>query len=129
MANRTMQAKALKLQRQLRKMPRRIENPPGEFTKHSGTAIPARLLSAGLSVGRSPNRELIEGYKHRASSVGVDEETINKMIKLLWGTEYKGIPPGRLEAMERAMKMQQEAIDPAVEKLLRYVKCRFSQRS
>lgn len=125
MANRTMQAKALKLQRQLRRLPRRISDPPGEFIKHSGTPIPARLRAEGMTAGRTPNRELIEGYKERAALIGVDEQMINKTIKLLWGTEYKGIPPGRLEAMQRALEMKNEAVDPAIEKLLRYVKCRI----
>lgn len=115
MANRTMQAKQRKLNLQLRKLPRRIDNPPGEFTKHSGTDIPARLKAEGLSAPRSPNRELMDGYKHRAKSLGMADVM----------SRFMGVPPGRLEAMERAMKMQQEAIDPSIEKLLRYTRCRL----
>lgn len=115
MANRTMQAKALKLQRQLRKLPRRVVDPPGEFVKHSGTAIPSRLSAEGLAVPRSPNRELMDGYKHRAKSLGMADVM----------SRFMGVPPGRLEAMERAMKMRNDYVDPAIEKLLRYTKCRL----
>ncbi len=115
MANRTMQAKALKLQRQLRKLPRRIEDPPGEFVKHSGTAIPSRLSAEGLAVPRSPNRELMDGYKHRAKSLGMADAV----------SRFAGVPPGRLEAMKRALEMRGEEVDPYIEKLLRYVKCRL----
>lgn len=115
MANRTMQAKALKLQRQLRKLPRRISEPPGEFIKHSATEIPARLKAEGVSAPRSPNRELMDGYKHRAKSLSMAEVA----------KRFSGVPPGRLEAIERAVKMRNEEIDPNIEKLLRYVKCRF----
>jgi hypothetical protein len=117
MANRTMQAKALKLQRQLRKLPRRIDNPPGEFTKHSGTEMPVRLKAEGVSAPRSPNRELMDGYKHRAKSLSMSEVV----------ARFSGIPPGRLEAIERAVKMRNEEIDPNIEKLLRYVKCRLTR--
>lgn len=115
MANRTMQAKSLKLQRQLRKLPRRIEDPPGEFTKHSGTEMPARLKAEGLSAPRSPNRELMDGYKHRAKSLGMADVV----------ARFSGIPPGRLEALERAMQMKGDEVDPSINKLLRYVKCRL----
>lgn len=115
MANRTMQAKALKLQRQLRKLPRRIADPPGEFVKHSSTVIPARMLAEGVSAPRSPNRELMDGYKHRAKSLGMADAV----------ARFSGVPPGRLEAMERAMQLQVESVDPAIAKLLRYVKCRL----
>lgn len=117
MANRTMQAKSLKLQRQLRKLLCRIEDPPGEFIKHSGTDIPARLKAEGVSAPRSPNRELMDGYKHRAKSLGMADVA----------KRFSGIPPGRLEAMERAMKLKDEAVDPNIEKLLRYTKCRLSR--
>lgn len=115
MANRTMQAKALKLQRQLRKLPRRLENPPGTFTEHSATPIPARLKAEGVSAPRSPNRDLMDGYKHRAKSLGMADVA----------KRFSGIPPGRLEAMERAMSLKGEDIDPSISKLLRYVKCRL----
>jgi len=115
MANRTMQAKALKLQRQLRKLPRRIVDPPGEFEKHSGTAIPARLKAEGLVAPRSPNRELMDGYKHRAKSLSM-ADTVKR---------FSGVPPGRLEALERAMKMRDEEVAGNIAKLLRYVKCRL----
>ncbi len=115
MANRTMQAKALKLQRQLRKLPRRITDPPGEFVKHSATEIPSRLKAEGISAPRSPNRELMDGYKHRAKSLGMADVM----------ARYMGVPPGRLEAMQRAMELSNEEVDPSIAKLLRYVKCRL----
>lgn len=115
MANRTMQAKALKLQRQLRKLPRRIEDPPGEFVKHSETPIPKRLQAEGLAVPRSPNRELMDGYKHRAKSLGMADAV----------KRYAGVPPGRLEAIQRAMELKWDEVDPYVTKLIRYTKCRL----
>lgn len=117
MANRTMQAKALKLQRQLRRLPRRIEDPPGEFIKHSGTPIPSRLKAEGVSAPRSPNRELMDGYKHRAKSLNMADVA----------KRFSGVPPGRLEAMQRAMQISNEAVDPAIEKLLRWSKCRLAR--
>lgn len=86
MANRTMQSKALKLQRQLRKLPRRIEDPPGEFIRHSGTAIPARLLAEGLSVPRTPNRAVMDMYKTSANSLKTED----------WEGKFKGVTPKRL---------------------------------
>lgn len=117
MAKRTMQSKALKLQRQLRKLPRRIEDPPGTFIKHSGTDIPARLRTEGVSAPRSPNRELMNGYKHRAKSLSMADTV----------ARFSDIPPGRLEAMERAMQMKGEEVEPSVSKLLRYVRCRLTR--
>lgn len=115
MANRTMQAKALKLQRQLRRLPRRISDPPGEFIKHSGTPIPARLSAEGVSAPRSPNRELMDGYKHRAKSLNMADVA----------KRFSGVPPGRLEAMQRAMELKEAEVDPSIAKLLRYIKCRI----
>lgn len=115
MANRTMQAKAMKLQRQLRRLPRRIEEPVGEFIKHSSTPIPSRLKAEGVSAPRSPNRDLMDGYKHRAKSLGMADTV----------ARFKGIPPGRLEALERAMQMKGDEVDPNISKALRYFKCRF----
>lgn len=125
MANRTMQAKALKLQRQLRKLPRRIDDPPGEFTKHSSTDMPARLKAEGVSVPRTPNRELIGGYKHRAKSLATSMEEANEMCMRKQGYYHISVPPGRKEASERATQMYLERTDPSVDKLLRYVKCRL----
>jgi len=117
MANRTMQAKAFKLQRQLRKLPRRIEDPPGKFVKHSGTEIPARLKAEGVSAPRSPNRELMDGYKHRAKSLSMEEAM----------ARFAGVPPGRLEAIQRAIQLRNDEVDPNVAKLLRYVKCHLTR--
>lgn len=125
MANRTMQAKALKLQRQLRKLPRRIEDPPGKFTKHSGTEMPARLKAEGLSVPRTPNRELIGGYKHRAKSLQTSMEEADEMVLGKYGRMFIGVPPGKQEARERMRQIYLERTDPQIDKLLRYVKCRL----
>lgn len=116
MANRTMQAKAMKLQRQIRKLPRRMPGEvQGKFVEHSSTPIPPRLSAEGVSAPRSPNRELMDGYKHRAKSLGMADTV----------ARFKGIPPGRLEALERAMQMKGEEVDPTISKALRYFKCRF----
>lgn len=102
MANRTMQAKALKLQRQLRRLPRHMpEEVPGSFTEHSGTPIPARLKAEGVSTPRTPNRELIQGYKHRAQSLSRDEAADEAMIKKTWKTSFKGVTPKRLEVQAK----------------------------
>lgn len=86
MANRTMQAKALKLQLQLRKLPRHMpEDVPGKFTEHSNTPIPSRLKAEGVSTPRTPNRELIQGYKHRAKSLAMEDSV----------ARFKGVTPAR----------------------------------
>lgn len=115
MANLTMQAKAMKLQRQLRKLPRRIEEPVGKFIKHSSTPIPPRLSAEGVRAPKTPVSELVDGYKHRAKSLGMADTV----------ARFKGIPPGRLEALERAMQLKGDEVDPNIEKALRYFKCRF----
>lgn len=117
MANRTMQAKQRKLNLQLRKLPRRISDPPGEFVKHSETPIPKRLQAEGLRAPRSPNRDLMDGYKHRAKSLGMADVA----------KRFSGVPPGRLEAMEKALQLRAEDVDPAIQKLLCYVKCRTAR--
>lgn len=115
MANRTMQAKARKLRRQLRKLPDRIGDPVGSFVEHSGTPIPARLKAEGVSAPRSPNRELMDGYKHRAKSLGMDDKP----------KRFSGVAPGRKEAEERLAQMLREEVSGDISKMLRYVKCRF----
>lgn len=125
MANRTMQAKALKLQRQLRRLPRRVDDPPGEFTKHSSTDMPARLKAEGVSVPRTPNRELIGGYKHRAKSLQTSMEEANEEVISKYGRMFIGVPPGRQEAHQRALAVRLQESDAEVDKLLRYVKCRI----
>jgi hypothetical protein len=127
MANRTMQAKTLKLQRQLRKLPRRIEDPPGEFTKHSGTEMPARLKAEGVSGKRTPNRELIGGYKHRANSLKTSMQEADELVLGTYGRLFIGTPPGKQEAQERMFQMYRDRTDPSVDKLLRYVKCRITR--
>lgn len=125
MANRTMQAKALKLQRQLRRLPRRISDPPGEFIKHSGTPIPARLKAEGVTGPRSPNKELLGGYKHRANSLKTSMAEANEQVLGRYGRMFIGVPPGKLEARKRLAEMRSERTDPAIDKLLRYVKARL----
>lgn len=93
MANRTMQAKAMKLQRQLRKLPRSTsEDVPGIFEDWKGSSIPKRLLGEAVSVPRQPNRELMEGYQHRAKSLGMDNSR----------ARFTGITPARKEAIEQS---------------------------
>ena len=97
MVNRVMEAKAHKLQRQLRKLPRRMpdtDEVPGVFHKHSSAEMPARLKAEGLVAPRQPNRELMQGYKHRAASLGREDKP----------GKFTGIPPARKEvecAIER----------------------------
>lgn len=128
MANRTMQAKAMKLRRQLRKLPYRVADPPGSFTEHSGTPIPARLRSEGVSTPRSPNRELVAGYKHRAKSLQTTMEEANDKVMAKYGSYFINVPPGRKEAQERRTEMILEKTDPQIDKLLRNIKARFHIR-
>jgi len=106
MANRTMQQKTLKLKRQLRKLPRRIEDPPGKFTEHSGTPIPARMKAEGVKAPMRPQPELMKGYKHRAKSLSIDE--IDDEIRI-WERykrgPFQGEPPGRFEAKQRILQL------------------------
>lgn len=120
MANRTMQAKALKLQRQLRKLPRRIEDPPGKFEKHSGTPIPARLSAEGVSAPRMPNRELMQGYKHRAKSLGMEDKA----------KRFSGTPSGRAEAqavIDAMRRAEATELDAETRRLLCVTKFMFNR--
>lgn len=99
MANRTMQAKALKLQRQLRKMPRRMpDEVEGIFEDWKGNTIPKRLQGEAVSVPRQPNRELMQGYQHRAKSLSMDN------VK----ARFKGVTPARCQVIEKVKTMMAE---------------------
>lgn len=99
MANRTMQAKTLKLQRQLRRMPRSMnEDVPGKFEKWSNTPIPARLLAEGVQAGRRPNQELMDGYKHRAKSLSMPD------VK----ARFVGVTPARRLAIAKVEALATE---------------------
>jgi hypothetical protein len=108
MVNRTMQAKAMKRRRQLRRLPRRLDDDvPGQFEKHSGTAIPKRLLAEGVSAPRQPNRELMEGYKHRSKSLERDEHEDNLLILLFYGRlSFPGVSPSRKEVIEHIARIK-----------------------
>lgn len=129
MANRTMQAKALKLQRQLRKLPKKMpDEPVGTFEKHSKSPIPARLLAEGVKAPRSPNRELMGGYKHRAKSLKTSMEEANEAAMRKQGDYFINKPPGRLEAEVRATELrlkEMEADSPEMRRLLCVMKFAF----
>lgn len=101
MVNRVMEAKAFKLQRQLRKLPRRMpetDEVPGEFHNHSSSKIPARLSAEGLVAPRQPNRELMQGYQHRAASLGREDKP----------GKFTGVPPGRKEAEQTIQRLKDQ---------------------
>lgn len=94
MVNRVMEAKNLKRLRQLRKPPVRM---PGEvegrfnrpdYVPDKLGKIPVRLLAEGMVAPRQPTRELMEGYKHRAQSLALEDKP----------GRFVGVPPGRKEA-------------------------------
>lgn len=108
MANRTMQAKRLKLQRQLRRLPRVIEDPPGEFTEHSKTPIPKRLLAEGVRAPQIPQREILQGYKHRAKSLEKEEGR----------TRFEGVPAGKFDII---LAQQSQRVETLVDSRIGFV--------
>jgi len=108
MGNRTMQAKARKRLLQLRRLPRRLDDDvPGVFEKHSGSPIPKRLLAEGVVAPRQPNRELMEGYKHRAKSLERDEHEDNLLILHFYGRlSFPGVSPSRKEVLEHIARVR-----------------------
>jgi hypothetical protein len=101
-ANRTMQAKSLKLQRQLRSLPRRIEEVQGNFDSPDhiknkfSAAIPKRLLAEGVVAPRQPTRELMQQYQHHAKSLSRDDKP----------GKFTGIPPARKAALDLIERLQ-----------------------
>lgn len=127
-----MQQKTLKLRRQLRKLPYRIDDPVGSFTEHSGTPIPARLRTEGVSVPRTPNRELVQGYKHRANSLKTTmaEADAEKMRR--YGYLTLNTPPGKKEIQKaflaRVEKRWQEDGEREMRKLNCFAASLFKRR-
>lgn len=86
MANRTMQAKSAKRQRQRRAW--------------------ARPLS--IASHRVPNSGVIQQYKESAASLGVPEYEIDELIKMVYGRQpFKGTPSGRAEVLQLIKDMRQ----------------------
>lgn len=105
MANKVMEAKALKLQRQLRALPKPLpgHHPQGRFNAPDGKPdkirpIPARLSAAAVSSPMQPNGELMEGYQHRAKSLGLPD---------LPG-RFTGVPPARKEVEEMIQRIKDQ---------------------
>ena len=121
MANPTMRQKTLKLQRQLRKLPRRINDPPGTFIKHSGTPIPARMKAEGVKAPSRPQPELMKGYKHRANSLKTTMEEADWQVLCKYGVLTHMDHPGQEEARERRIQMileKREETDAETRRLL-----------
>lgn len=76
MANRTMQAKSLKLKRQ-----RRL------FPKH--------MSASYIPVGMPPNRLVMQEYKERTKSLAFDDKYM-AWLELI--ARFRGKPPGKVEA-------------------------------
>lgn len=95
MANRTLQAKAMKLRRQNRKLPRRYTEPEGEFTEHSKTPIPARLKAEGVRAPMRPVQEILQIYRNSANSLKKEEAP----------TRFAGVVPGRKEVFDRLLEL------------------------
>ncbi len=86
MANRTMQAKSLKLKRQRR-------------------LFPKQYCSDYIAVGGGPNREVMGEYKERSKSLAFDA----KYLEFLEAhARFKNVPPGKHEANVRLAKMKLE---------------------
>ena len=75
MVNRVMEAKALKLQRQIRRLPRPLpDTTPQLYMDNKVRAIPKAYSAEAVVAPRQPNSELMEGYKHRALSLGREDK-------------------------------------------------------
>lgn len=97
MPNRVMEAKALKLQRQLRKLPRPLpDTTPQLFLDNKVRPIPKRLGAEGVVAPRQPNSELMQGYKHRAASLAREDKP----------GKFTGTAPGRREADEAIRRLE-----------------------
>lgn len=109
MANRTMQAKAMKLRRQIRRPPRRMsDDVPGAFEKHSGTPIPARLKAEGVRAPMAPIKDILQIYKNSAKSLEHDPHEDDLLIIRYYGrVTFPGIPPARKEVLEHIARIRQ----------------------
>lgn len=114
MANRTMQAKRLKLQRQLRRLPRVIEDPPGDFTEHSKTPIPARLKAEGVRAPMMPIRPVMQMYRNSAKSLETSMAEANEKCLEKFGFLHIGTPPGKKESFDRMIKFQMDRVQSLV---------------
>lgn len=124
MANRTMQAKVLKMRRQLRKLPYRTnEGTAGAFTEHSGTPIPPRLKAEGVSVPRTPNRELVQGYKHRANSLKTTMAEANEEKMRRYGYLTLNTPPGKKEIQDQSLARLFKRFEEDDAREIRKLKC------
>lgn len=99
MVNRVMEAKAFKLQRQLRRLPRPLpDTTPQLYLDNKVRPIPKRLGAEGVVAPRQPNSELMQGYKHRAASLGREDKP----------GKFTGTPPGRKAAEEYIQRLKAE---------------------
>lgn len=114
MANRTLQAKRIKLNLQIRKLPRAIEDPVGNFTEHSGTPIPARLRAEGMRAPMTPQKDILQWYKNSSKSLQMIDVEANKRCMKKYGFVHHGTPPGRKETFERMLALQRERIQKLV---------------
>lgn len=88
MANRSMQAKALKLKRARRLFPK----------SYSSNYIP---------VGMPPNREVMSGYKERARGLAFDAEYMYWLENQF--QRFKCKPPGRVEVEAHIRRIEEHA--------------------
>jgi hypothetical protein len=70
MVNRVMEAKSLKLVRQLRRLPKPLpDTTPALYADPRVRPIPKAYSAESVSAPRQPNAELMKGYQHRAASL------------------------------------------------------------
>lgn len=85
MTNRTIQQKVLKIRKARRKFPKRYS-------------------ADYISVGMPPNTSVMQEYRDRTKSLAFDDDYLRYLDAK---TKFKNVPPGRVEARERAMKLQE----------------------
>lgn len=99
MPNRVMEAKELKRQRQIRKLPRPLNfDVQGQFTDNKPRDIPKRLGATAVVAPRQPNNELMQGYKHRAASLGREDKP----------GKFTGVPPARKEVEDCIARLKSD---------------------
>lgn len=85
MTNRTIQQKMVKLKKARRRFPKRYS-------------------ANYVSVGMPPNAAVMHEYRDRTRSLAFDDDYLRYLEAK---TRFKGVTPGRVEARERAMKLQE----------------------
>lgn len=111
MANRSLKAKRIKLQKHISALPRILSyNTPGEFGTWEGSKMPDRLKAERVKVGGGMNREVMLTLKNGARSLGVSMGEINEMILNTYGRLFIGTPAGKAEARDTILRLRKAKV-------------------